>query len=192
MPDTDGSRETCLKNRSRNEYNASRDSVDDAIMNVLSSGPKRSGQLKKAVQVSISVSDSQFYKKLRALRESDTISYHQSGKLMLYSLPEHKDQLLKNASRASRLERHVVDNAHYLIDLMLKTDVKKIVGDSQEIAIQTKCSMLHEAVEKLHQSHPRVPLISDPAYKDGVSEGGVSHTYWYRYWLDVLEYFKEY
>ena len=192
MPDTEELNHKLRGDKSRIDLNSSHNLVDDAILTALSSGPKQSGQLKKEVMLSGSVSDSQHYKRLKVLLDSDRIAVQKSGKNVWYALPDMKNQLTRYATRRGKLERHVVENAKSLMDQMLKFRASKVRDDPEEMSLKAKCSMLSEAAAKLRQYHPRLPFWTDAAYDDCRSEYGWSLSCWYRYWLDVLEYFKEY
>ena len=195
MPDNAKNRETYGADKSKGTSTPAECNVTRAVLDHLASGPKQAGEIEESVMSTAGVSKSFYYKILGRMRDRRDVSYVNAGRQRWYSLPKDASQLSRYSARKSRLELYVIENAHILIDDIMKCNHEDYIGHKDEYTIAHRCVMLHDVVLKLKPIHPRIPLITDKVYKKYgplASDPGVNIRPWHRYWMDILEYFKEY
>ena len=118
----------------------------------------------------------------------------------MYALPEDRSRLSQATKRYGRLEQHIVENARYLVDRMLR-DSQGLWGDPlgnetrEARDLIVKCSMLYRSVRMLsdtYRSIPRLPAeIEEDDFNEYLQVWDLPLPTWYQYWIEVLHFFKD-
>jgi hypothetical protein len=174
--------------------NISRDAVDEAIFKVLSSSPKKAGELQTEVVRSTELSPAKYYERLRFLRERREVISVPQGRNKYYGLPKDKDRLIQFQKKGGDLQRRIIDSALYLADYMMKDARYDASAASRYLnaSINLKFDMLLDMLVMLRRTDPGLPVFhceeDDKPLKDRDDARIVRAEY--RYLLTVLEYFK--
>ncbi len=189
--------ESNIADRSRIHSANAEDPVKSAIIEILSSGVKSAKALKAEAISSSNRSPECYYRKLAELRDTERlIDFVQDGRERYYSLWKDRDKLAQFVTRRrNRLIQHIVVNAHYLLEVMMReaTDrTREARAYARRHEVSMKSSLLYKAVLELKEDYPAIPVLPEEAHyheDDGTYEMEI--TEWYGYWLSVLKFFRE-
>jgi hypothetical protein len=168
------------------------------------------------------VSVAQYFKRLRGLRDSDPpkIAFVSVGREKVYALYENRDQLAKYARRRGKLEQFVVENAYRMAEKFLTLEVaeEELAARSSMLSIAVEalrtlyselpkppsgCGSIYALNSWIRRGRydsrrDRKPSATRRAenWREWIdTEAGqleIMRQVWYLYWIEVLQFFREF
>jgi hypothetical protein len=172
----------------------SKDPIDKAIREALSSEPMRAGSLKARVVESTKCSDAQYHKRLAVLRDdTKAIAFVQSGRDRYYALSNQTKRLAPYLKKRGELEQYVIASARDLRDYLMREAAYDSRNPDLNSSIHIKFSMFIDAIAMLRESYPGLPrfkLPNDESESEMEKKWHAIRAY-HSYLLEVLEFFKQ-